>query len=120
MEADKNPYAALLGQLSGIKPAPIRARQGWQQYMHERLESEIEPAVNQAWAKVVARGITEKDHNDAGFRADVCRRLFNNLPKSEQDVWKDKAQQHKQKLQDEYKKSVKESFSSKSPEQRQR
>lgn len=84
MDIEKNPYAVLLAQLCGIPPAPIRARQGWQQLMKERYPDVIAPAVSSAWAERIKDGIKPGDKNDAVFRADVARMAFAKLSPGEQ------------------------------------
>ncbi|KAF7968024.1 hypothetical protein HWV62_32154 [Athelia sp. TMB] len=84
MDIEKNPYAVLLSKLSGIQPPPIRARQGWQQLMHESNEELVVPAIAAAWAEKVKAGLKPKDKNNAAFRAEVARKLFKDLPKTEQ------------------------------------
>lgn len=96
MDTAKNPYAALLAQLSGIPPAPVRARQGWQQLMHERYPDLIGPAVDAAWNEKVSKGLQSADKNNAAFRAQVARKVFNDLPSEEQKKLLASAQKDKE------------------------
>ena len=120
MDVTKNPYAALLGQLSGIPPAPIRARQGWQQLMKERYPDVVAPAVAAAWEEKVKSGLKPKDKNDAAFRAEVGRRAFNTLPKDEQKVLLANAQKDKEAAVAAYKQALDDNrVGSRRPEKRQ-
>lgn len=120
MDLEKNPYAILLAQLSGIPPAPIRARQGWQQLMHEDYADAIAPAVAAAWDLRVKDGLKPNDKNNAAFRAEVARAVFKNLPKEEQNVFIKNAQQDKQAAATAYKLALDESRAgSCRPEKRQ-
>ncbi|KAJ7433177.1 hypothetical protein B0H11DRAFT_1939761 [Mycena galericulata] len=77
----KDPWAVLLAKLSGVK-SPPKARQAYQQFMHERYKDTIEPIVTKEWAQSTGNGSsvpTEKDPK-ADFRAEVARRLFAELP----------------------------------------
>lgn len=79
MDPIKNPYAALLAKLSGIKPPPIHAQQGWQQMMHERYKEDVAPAVEAAWSERLAAGVATTEKNNAPFRGEVTRGLFTSL-----------------------------------------
>lgn len=133
MNPEKNPYAALLAKLSGVMPPPVRARQGWQQLMHERKDL-VGPAVSEAWER--RKGTKGEDteqadveqadaggkeaKNDVGFRADVVRKLFKALPMEEQRHYADAARRDKEKALSDYKAALTNSLSSnRSPENRQ-
>lgn len=132
MNPEKNPYAALLAKLSGVMPPPIRARQGWQQLMHERMDL-VTPAISAAWAEAdkskeddMQRNMEQGDaggkapRNNVGFRAEVVRKLFQSLPKHEQQQLTDSAKRDKEKAVSDYKKAVETALSSnRSPEARQ-
>ncbi|KAJ6480180.1 hypothetical protein C8R45DRAFT_1100768 [Mycena sanguinolenta] len=49
MDRARDPFAILLAKLAGYS-VPPKARQAFQQYMHESYESEIAPVVNLQWA----------------------------------------------------------------------
>lgn len=118
---EQNPFAALLAKLSGISKPPVRARQGWQQYMHEHNDDVIAPAVAAAWAAKQAVGLTPKDRNDMSYRADIARELFNNLPHTEKISYQDTAKKDKDASIEVYKAAVERALSSnnRSPAQRQ-
>lgn len=140
MSIEKNPYAALLAKLSGVSPPPIRARQGWQQMMHERKDL-INPAVSAEWAR---REETKKEiedtsrgnmaplsieqeaagakaaKNHVGFRAEVARSMFTALTKEEQKEYINAAKRDKEKATAAYQVAVESALSSnRSPENRQ-
>lgn len=120
MNVDKNPYTVLLAKLSGIPPAPIRARQGWQQLMKERYTDVIAPAVAAAWDEKVKKGLNPKDKNDAAFRADVARAAFGKLPKDEQNELLANAKGDKDAAVTAYKKALADIHTgSRTPEKRQ-
>ncbi|KAJ7479676.1 hypothetical protein FB451DRAFT_1395243 [Mycena latifolia] len=84
----KDPWAILLARLSSIKQLP-KARQGYQQFMHEQYKMTIAPVVAEKWAETAAPGNsvqTAKDPNGP-FRAKVARELFATLPEEEQSVF---------------------------------
>ncbi|KAJ7899717.1 hypothetical protein B0H13DRAFT_1883804 [Mycena leptocephala] len=81
----KDPWAVLLAQLSGVR-SPPKARQAYQQFMHEDYTSKIQPIVETQWAASSGDGSnvkTAKEPN-APFRARVAREVFAALPESEQ------------------------------------
>lgn len=120
MDIAKNPYAVLLAQLSGVPPPPIRARQGWQQLMKQHYPDMIAPAVAAAWDERVKVGLNSNDKNDAGFRADVARAVFNKLPKDEQKEFLANAKRDKERAVATYKQALEEcQAGSRKPEKRQ-
>lgn len=119
MDPVKNPYAALLAKLSGIKPPPIRARQGWQQMMHERYQEIVAPAVEVAWGAKLAAGLTPSDKNNAPFRGGIARDLFAKLPLVEREKYEQSAKADKEQALKNYRVAVDGGFSSKVPEKRQ-
>ncbi|KAJ6455657.1 hypothetical protein C8R47DRAFT_1082673, partial [Mycena vitilis] len=71
MDRTRDPWAILLAKLAGIN-SPPKARQAFQQYMHESYDEEIAPAVQARWAAscVDEDGVTlRKKAPDAPFRA---------------------------------------------------
>jgi hypothetical protein len=118
MDLEKNPYSALLAKLSGVKPPPIRARQGWQQFMHERYTEDIAPTVEEEWKTKQAAGVSSKEKNDAGFRAAVARKVYSDLPIEEQKRYEKSAKDDKEAAVAAYKKALEEGFS-KTPEKHQ-
>ncbi|KAJ7221989.1 hypothetical protein B0H12DRAFT_1241159, partial [Mycena haematopus] len=122
MDTRNDPFAVLLAKLAGIN-APPKARQGFQQYMHESYETEIGPVVTARWTTtcVKADGSTLKQKRgpDAPFRAKVARELFAELSQDEQDALRDRAQAEAKEARDEYNKAMK-APPSKRPEDRQK
>jgi len=91
MDPKKNPYAVLICKLTGVAP-PTKARQGWQQFMHESYTSKIEAEVQKRWkVKVDAECLPGDTLPNAPFRAAVARSMFDALPKEEQDNIKARA-----------------------------
>lgn len=120
MEIHKNPYAVLLSQLSGVSPAPARARQGWQQLMKENYPDVIAPAVAAAWAVRVEQGLQKTDRNDAAFRADVARGAFNTLSKDRQKELLANAKRDKEEMVATYKQALEDHQAGcRAPEKRQ-
>lgn len=118
---DHNPFAALLAKLSGVAKPPMRARQAWQQFMHERNDDVIAPAVAAAWAEKQAAGLDPKDKNDMSFRADIARSLFKELSPAEQKTFAANAKMDKDAATAAYKEAVERALSidNRSPAQRQ-
>lgn len=108
---DQNPFAALLAKLSGISKPPIRARQGWQQYMHERNDDVIAPAVSAAWAIKQAEGLTQQDENNMSYRTDIAHELFNKLPAAEKLYYQDAVKKDKDAQAEAYKAAVERALS---------
>ncbi|KAJ7828480.1 hypothetical protein B0H14DRAFT_3718817 [Mycena olivaceomarginata] len=85
LDPTKDPYAVLLAKLSGLT-APPKARQAYQQFMRESYAEKIAPVVAEEWRKS-----QEKDSQlsartkepKAGFRAQVAREVFADLPSAE-------------------------------------
>ncbi|KAF7970504.1 hypothetical protein HWV62_23825 [Athelia sp. TMB] len=121
MDPEHNPFAALLTQLTGLAKPPQRARQGWQQFMHERNDDVIGPAVSAAWQKKIADGLEDEDANNVSFRAEIARKLFKELSVEEQAVYMDNAKKAKEVAMADYKQAVARALSkeSRSPALRQ-
>jgi hypothetical protein len=86
MDPRKNPYAVLLAKLSKVQPAK-KARQGWQQLMHESYQEKVKPEVERAWAqKVQAENLSADMKPDAAFRSSICRNVFNAMSREERDA----------------------------------
>ncbi|KAJ7163039.1 hypothetical protein C8R46DRAFT_1221833 [Mycena filopes] len=85
LDLRKDPWALFLAQLSGLK-APPKARQGYQQFMHEM------------YAEVIAPVAAES----AAFRAKVARDMFADLDDSERQGYlqcaKEEAEEARQKF----------------------
>ncbi|KAK7031411.1 hypothetical protein R3P38DRAFT_2923423 [Favolaschia claudopus] len=111
----------MLMKMAGIAP-PSKARQAYQQYMHESNETVIKPAVEARWKSTFLEpdGVTlrTKKHPDASFRAKVARELFSNLPADEQKALGQRAKDEAQAKKKAYEKILKNP--SDSPEDRQK
>ncbi|KAF7966208.1 hypothetical protein HWV62_39670 [Athelia sp. TMB] len=118
---EQNPFAALLAQLSGIAKPPQRARQGWQQFMHERNDDVVGPAVNAAWQAKQAEGLRSSDKNNMSYRADIARTIYNNLSSDEQAMYMNNARKDKDAAIAAYKLAVERALckDNRSPAQRQ-
>ncbi|KAJ6449418.1 hypothetical protein C8R47DRAFT_1230646 [Mycena vitilis] len=122
MDRSRDPYAVLLAKLAGIS-SPPKARQAFQQYMHEAYETEILPIVTARWkaSSVEADGVTlrTKKGPDAPFRAKVARELFSELSDEEQDALRQRAKEDGTRAREEYFAAMK-NGASKAPADRQR
>ncbi|KAJ7018031.1 hypothetical protein C8F04DRAFT_1278439 [Mycena alexandri] len=122
MDARNDPFAILLGKLSGIN-APPKARQAFQQYMHESYDTEIAPAVQARFAASRddpngdGAAATQRGPN-APFRARVARELFAELSEEEQEALKERAKAEAAAAREEYE-TKRKAPPSKSPEDRQ-
>ncbi|KAJ7105137.1 hypothetical protein C8R43DRAFT_1140927 [Mycena crocata] len=86
LDPTKDPFAVLLAKLSNVV-APPKARQAYQQYMHESHAEKIEPVVMERWNTLRDEDPGNLDRPakpKAGFRAQVARDVFAALPKAEQ------------------------------------
>ncbi|KAJ7862458.1 hypothetical protein B0H14DRAFT_2575347 [Mycena olivaceomarginata] len=86
LDPTKDPYAVLMAKLSGLS-APPKARQAYQQFMHESYTEQIAPVVAERWEADRERNggasaLTKEPK--AGFRAQVAREVFAELPIDEQ------------------------------------
>ncbi|KAF8213234.1 hypothetical protein K438DRAFT_1750578 [Mycena galopus ATCC 62051] len=114
-----SPYAALLSKLSGIKTPP-KARQAYQQFMHEKV-TEIAGIVDIRWKEksINTDGSANTGKPKAPFRSAVAREMFKELPSSEQEAYAACAMQEAREAKEAYAKAL-EAGPSKSPEARQR
>ncbi|KAK7042098.1 hypothetical protein R3P38DRAFT_2511411 [Favolaschia claudopus] len=95
LDPTKDPYAVLLGKLSGLA-APPKARQAYQQFMHESYNTKVAPVVAEQWEaqRIENTTLAEKTKEPkAGFRAQVARQVFSELPESERAAIADRAKQ---------------------------
>ncbi|KAJ7078635.1 hypothetical protein C8R43DRAFT_1143374 [Mycena crocata] len=122
MDRTRDPWAILLAKLAGVN-SPPKARQAFQQYMHESYDTDIGPAVAARWA---AKGVEDdgralkvKKGPDAPFRAQVARELFAELSAEEQEALGARAKEEARVAREEYNNAMKQG-PSKSPEERQR
>ncbi|KAJ7020540.1 hypothetical protein C8F04DRAFT_1196517 [Mycena alexandri] len=120
MDSTRDPWAIYLTKLAGVSTPP-KARQAFQQYMHESYESEIARVVQARWkaAELTNGELTGKKGPDAPFRAKVAHELFAELPESEQDTLRERAKAEAQTARDAYTATMKQG-PSKRPEDRQR
>ncbi|KAJ7301534.1 hypothetical protein DFH08DRAFT_978695, partial [Mycena albidolilacea] len=98
LDPTKDPFAVLLAKLSGLS-APLKARQAFQQFMREKYDDSIAPVVAAQWEEErnKASAITERTKEPkAGFRAQVARDLFAELPADEQKMFGDRAKKEAQ------------------------
>ncbi|KAJ6463642.1 hypothetical protein C8R47DRAFT_1225134 [Mycena vitilis] len=104
MDRTRDPWAILLSKLAGIN-SPPKARQAFQQYMHESYEAEITPAVQARWRAscVDDDGVTlRKKGPDAPFRARVARELYGELSAEDQAALRRRAQDDAKEARDAY------------------
>ncbi|KAJ7615075.1 hypothetical protein DFH06DRAFT_1013683 [Mycena polygramma] len=115
-----NPFAVFLAKLAGITTPP-KARQGFQQYMHESYATDIEPEVTARWKaqSINPDGSANAAHPDASFRSKIARELFKALPQEEQDALRGRATAEAQEAKLKYAKAMTDG-PSKSPEARQK
>lgn len=115
-----DPWSIYLAKLAGIN-SPPKARQAFQQFMHESYETEIAPVVQARWkaSEQDSGELTGKKGPNAPFRAKVARDLFSELPDSEQDALRKRAKDDAQAAREAYAVAMK-SGPSKTPEDRQR
>ncbi|KAF8122740.1 hypothetical protein K438DRAFT_1792965 [Mycena galopus ATCC 62051] len=114
-----SPYAALLSKLSGLKTPP-KARQAYQQFMHEKV-AEIAAIVDIRWKEksINADGSANTGKPKAPFRSAVAREMFEELPSSKRDAYAKRATEEARAAKEAYTKAL-EAGPSKSPEARQR
>ncbi|KAF7965391.1 hypothetical protein HWV62_44065 [Athelia sp. TMB] len=116
---DQNPYSALLLKLSGLSKAPQRARQGWQQFMHEHMDL-ITPAATAAWEAKCVAGLVNNEKNNVSHRAEIARKLFNELPIKEQELYTKNAKKAKDEALAAWKQAAERALTdNRSPSQRQ-
>ncbi|KAJ7716213.1 hypothetical protein B0H16DRAFT_1741442 [Mycena metata] len=125
MDRTRDPWAIFLAKLAGVN-SPPKARQAFQQYMHELYETEIAPAVKARWEgsfvdldAIDPDLLKTKKGPDAPFRAKVACKLFAELAADEQEVLHQRAKAEAQKARAEYVVAMK-AGPSKSPEDRQK
>jgi hypothetical protein len=120
IDSRKDPWAVLLAKLSGVH-APPKARQGYQQFMHECYAERIDPIVKQRWAETQGAGASvpvSKEPN-APFRAQIAREVFAALPESEKQQYSARAKAEAAAAHGAFEKSLKDP-SSKAPADRQK
>ncbi|KAJ7468813.1 hypothetical protein FB451DRAFT_1401164 [Mycena latifolia] len=117
--SEGNRFTALLTKLSGISTPP-KARQAYQQYMHEMYATTITPVVEERWkaASILLDGSLSTKKASAPFRAKIARELFGQLSEEEQEALRGRAAAEVRASKEAYDKALKEG-PSKSPEARQ-
>ncbi|KAJ7507413.1 hypothetical protein B0H11DRAFT_2218261 [Mycena galericulata] len=120
LDPRKNPWTVLLAHLSGHKKPP-KARQAYQQFMHEEFEEKIAPEVKKKWAKKSAAGSNVQTQKEptAAFRAEVAREMFAQLPSEVQSKYAERAKSEAAERREAYVRALK-GEPSKSPEDRQK
>ncbi|KAJ7742483.1 hypothetical protein DFH07DRAFT_964526 [Mycena maculata] len=103
----KDLFAVLLAKLSGLK-APPKVRQAFQQYMSESYEEKIRPAIEAQWDE--ARDKDPQKYTTkapkAGFRAQVARQIFKELPEAERKAIGDRATAEGKATREKYEKAL--------------
>ncbi|KAJ7442579.1 hypothetical protein B0H11DRAFT_2251483 [Mycena galericulata] len=121
LDPRKDPFAVLLGQLTGLS-TPTKARQAYQQLMHESYTEKIAPSIATEWEEARARRdpitIGRKEPK-AGFRALVARKVFAELPEAERIALAQRAKDEAAKNKADYDAAMKAPPSNK-PEDRQK
>ncbi|KAJ7670630.1 hypothetical protein DFH06DRAFT_1124945 [Mycena polygramma] len=104
----KDPWSLLVAQLAGIK-APPKARQAYQQFMHEAYDEKIAPLVDELWKKEASEGSNIQTAKDPGgpFRAKVARDVFAKLPQAERDGYAARAKQEAADAKEKYETAMK-------------
>ncbi|KAJ7770414.1 hypothetical protein B0H16DRAFT_1451897 [Mycena metata] len=119
LNAHVNPWAILVGKLAGLT-APPKARQAYQQFMHEEYAERIAPVVAERWAAATGPGsnVQTKKNPDAAFRAAVACELFGKLPENERVAYGTRAKEEAAEKRAEYKAAM-EKEPLRAPEDRQ-
>jgi hypothetical protein len=107
-----------LAHLSG-GDKPQKARQGWQQFSHEKYKDVIAPVIAKRWEERKAKGeIPANARQDAKFRGEITRELYNALSQEERDQYMERAAAEAQAERERVERIKKEGPSSR-PEDRQ-
>lgn len=121
LDPTKDPYAVLLAKLSGIQNPP-KARQAYQQFMHEAYADSIAPVVAEKWAAKREENTGDPDltkEPKAGFRAQVAREVFGKLAKEDQLAYSARAKEEAAGKKEAYQQALK-NPASKEPSDRQK
>ncbi|KAJ7878393.1 hypothetical protein B0H14DRAFT_3435666 [Mycena olivaceomarginata] len=87
----KDPYARIVVKLSGLQ-APPKARQAYQQFMHESYEQLCAPVIEKKWAeKIRTNPALRNKKPKVGFSATIARQIFEKLPEEERKKITDRA-----------------------------
>ncbi|KAJ6450232.1 hypothetical protein C8R47DRAFT_1230344 [Mycena vitilis] len=118
INSSSDPWAIFLAKLSGIT-APPKARQAYQQFMHETYEDDIAPVVAERWARQNGEGSNVQTGKiTASFRALIARELFGKLTDDERAEYASRAKAESVAKREAYRKAL-EDPPSKSPQARQ-
>ncbi|KAK7000237.1 hypothetical protein R3P38DRAFT_2432805, partial [Favolaschia claudopus] len=104
LDPRKDPYSVLLATLSGVT-SPPKALQAYQQFMRESYEEKVAPVVAERWqqerseSSIVSARTKEPK---AGFRAEVARQVFADLPADERKAIGERAKSEAAQAKDEY------------------
>ncbi|KAJ7917019.1 hypothetical protein B0H13DRAFT_1870706 [Mycena leptocephala] len=114
-----DPWTVLLAKLSGIK-SPPKARQAYQQFMHEAFTEQIAPVVAERWAAEVSNGssVQTKKDPDGPFRAKIAREVFAALSDADREMYATRAKEEAAEARKEYDKAMKDA-PSRSPQAKQ-
>lgn len=85
LDPTRDPFARILARLSGIT-APPKARQAYQQFMHESYRLKVAPVVQQRWADLMKTNPHASKHHKVNFTAQVAKEIFDGLPQDERRV----------------------------------
>ncbi|KAJ7665820.1 hypothetical protein DFH06DRAFT_1322971 [Mycena polygramma] len=120
LDSTRDPWAVLLAKLSGLTTPP-KARQAYQQFMHEEYEDKIHPEVVRRWAEEQSDGssVQTKQSPTGPFRAKIARELFGKLTESERGEYGTRAKKEAAEKREAYDKALNDP-PSKSPEARQK
>ncbi|KAJ7236968.1 hypothetical protein C8J57DRAFT_1529762 [Mycena rebaudengoi] len=114
----KDPWAVLLAKLSGVT-CPPKARQAYQQLMHEAYAEKIAPEVATRWKEKQSIGSSvPTTEPTAVFHAEVSHAVFASLSKEEQTAYAERAKVTVATAREEYQTFLHEKPSTK-PEDRQ-
>jgi hypothetical protein len=82
----KDPYAVLLAKLSGVT-SPPKARQGYQQMMHEAYAEKVAPILAERWAEQHGEGSDLRTSKEptATFWAQISREVFAAMSQADRD-----------------------------------
>ncbi|KAJ7603089.1 hypothetical protein DFH06DRAFT_1152162 [Mycena polygramma] len=88
LDPTKDPWAVFLAKLSGINNPP-KARQAYQEFMHEAYEEKVAPVVAERWATSVSSGsnVQTSKGPDGPFRAKIAREVFGDLSAAERESY---------------------------------
>ncbi|KAJ7169146.1 hypothetical protein C8R43DRAFT_1121035 [Mycena crocata] len=117
LDPRKDPWAVLMAKLSNMH-APPKARQAYQQFMHEQW-SQLIPVIAERWKATVSAGSNVQTAKDANgpFRAQVARDVFAALPEEERASYGERARAEAATAREAYQKAMT-MPPSKSPESR--